>query len=579
MQRSPTSSLPIWIAAAVCWSVPFLVAPHTYPIPTFYSEFAAAVCWIAFAVAALGRTWSHKTRLPPVALAPLALIAVLLLQLAIAPPLNPFFSFGAIAALVAAAAISGLGARCRDVPGVLTAIAVAVIVGGLLTVAIELLQLFRVPNLPADFFSMNPTGTARRMWGNLNQPNHVGTYLAFGLAACLYLGHQHRKWFVLLLIAMNVLLIGMALTFSRVTWVHIAIIGLLAGIPLTVAAKDRAWPARLLALMGPLLLLVLAYQVWNWAISFANAVWTLDLPGSMGQRMHEGAGLRPLLWKHAWHIFLAHPWLGGGWGDYAWNQFVQTDTVGQVEMSLNAHNIVLDLLAKLGAVGLVAVFVPLAWWALDVRKRLQQPETAFLAAVVAVLMVHSLLEYPLHYVFFLFPFAFALGYLDHRQLRIPSATMAWALSGVVVVCGVVLAVRLWGDYRLLERLYFASESMAKPLAKEPARDHMLLTPYATLISAMNASVNEDTAASLEGFERRAAQFYPAPATVQRYALALAFQGKNAEAVAQIRRLHNHYWTDFPAQTAQLRHACQHNAVELKTLCGRLKSDGLLVGAD
>ncbi|MCO5397331.1 PglL family O-oligosaccharyltransferase [Ralstonia soli] len=579
MPRSSSPTPLTWIAVAACWSVPFLVAPHTYPIPTFYSEFAAAVCWIAFAVATLGGTWNQKTHLPTVALAPLALIVVLLLQLAIAPPLNPFFSFGAIAALLAAAAICGLGARCRDVPGVLTVIAVAVIVGGLLTVAIELLQLFRVPNLPGDFFSINPTGTARRMWGNLNQPNHVGTYLAFGLAACLFLGHRHRKWLALLMVVVQMLLIGMALTFSRVTWVHIAVIGALAGIPLAVEAKGRAWPVRLVALVGPLLLLVVAYQGWNWAISFANAAWTLDLPGSMGQRMQEGAGLRPLLWKHAWHMFLAHPWLGGGWGDYAWNQFVQTDTVGQVEMSLNAHNIVLDLLAKAGVVGLAAVFAPLAWWALDVRKRLQQPETVFLGAVVAVLMVHSLLEYPLHYVFFLFPFAFVLGYLDHRQLRLPSGPVVWTLSGVVVICGVVLLVRLWADYRVLERLYFAQEGAVKQLAKAQGSGPMLLAPYATLISAMNASVNQETAASLEGGEQRAAQFYPAPATVQRYALALAFQGKNEAAVAQIRRLHHHYWTDFAAQTAVLRQACQRNAVELKTFCSRLKADGLLVGVD
>lgn len=32
------------------------------------------------------------------------------------------------------------------------------------------------------------------MWGDLNEPNHIGTYPAFGLAACLYLAHQYRRW-------------------------------------------------------------------------------------------------------------------------------------------------------------------------------------------------------------------------------------------------------------------------------------------------------------------------------------------------------------------------------------------------
>jgi len=576
MPRSSVLSLPIWIAAAVCWSVPFLVAPHTYPIPTFYSEFAAAVCWVAFGVAVLGATWHRKAGLPSITLAPLALIVVLLLQLVIAPPLNPFFSVGALAALLAAAVICGLGARCREVPGVLTAIAVAVILGGLLTVVIELLHLFRVPNLPSAFFSLTPLGVGRRMWGNLNQPNHVGTYLAFGLAACLFLGHRHRKWLALLMVVMHVLLLGMALTFSRVIWIHIAVVGMLAGIPLAAEARGRAWPIRLLTLVGPLFLLALAYQSWNWVIAWANGVWAFDLPGSMGERMEAGIGLRTLLWKHAWHIFLAHPWLGGGWGDYAWNQYVQTDTLGQVEMSMNAHNIVLDLLAKAGLAGLLAVFVPLAWWAFDLRKRLWQPDTAFLCAVAAVVLVHSLLEYPLHYVFFLFPFALVLGYLDRKRLSVPSGDIARMLSGVIVVCGAMLVARLWTDYRTVERLYFVQEGADKTLAKS---GEILLKPYAALAIAMNAPVNRETAPAMAALERRAVQFYPGPADVQRYALALAFEGKNEEAVIQVRRLHSHYWVDFAAQTTVLRQACQRYADHLKTFCSRLKSEGLLADAD
>jgi len=577
MRRFSVLLLPVWLALGACWVLPFLVAPHTYPIPTFYSEWMAAACWIALGVAVLGATWGQAVGLPRAALAPLALIAVLILQLAIAPPLNPFFSSGAIAALLAAAVICGLGARCRDLPGVLDALAVAVTIGGLLTVAIELVQVFRVPNLPEAFFSMTPTGGARRMWGNLNQPNHVGTYLAFGLAACLFLGQRHRKWFGLLTVPVLALLLGMALTFSRVTWIHIAVVGLLAGIPFAAEARGRAWLIRLLALCGPVLLLALAYQSWGWLISLANGAWALDLPGSMGQRMQEGVGLRPLLWKHAWHIFLAHPWLGGGWGDYAWNQYVQTDTVGQVEMSMNAHNIVLDLLAKAGVAGLLAVLVPLAWWALDLPKRLRSPAVAFLSAVIAVMVVHSLLEYPLHYVFFLFPFAFVLGLLDSKTLRFPSPPVAWGFSGVIVVLGVVLLVRLWADYRVLERLYFV------PGARIESAGHpggpVLLTPYATLVTAMNASVTEQTAPSLVKLEREAVQFYPASSTIQRYALALAFQGKNEEAVIQVRRLHSHYWADFASQSALLSQLCQRNVGSLKAFCSRLKSEHLLVNAD
>lgn len=579
MRRFFVLLLPAWLALGACWVIPFLVAPHTYPIPTFYSEVAAAACWIAFAITVLGLTRNQRTGLPRVSLAPLALVVVLVLQLAIAPPLNPLFSFGAIAALLAATVISSLGARCRETPGVLTVVAVAVTLGGLFTVAIELLQLLRVPDLPSTFFSMMPTGSARRMWGNMNQPNHVGTYLAFGLAACLFLAHQHRRWLAPLMFSMLALLLGMALTFSRVTWIHIAVIGVLAGLPLAVEARGRSLAGRLLLLAGPLLALLVTYEAWNWVIALANKLWVLDLPGSMGQRMHEGVGLRPLLWKHAWHMFLAHPWLGGGWGDYAWNQYVQTDTLGRVEMSMNAHNIVLDLLAKTGLVGALAVIIPLAWWAVDVSKRLWRPEVAFLSAIVAVVMVHSILEYPLHYVFFLFPFVFVLGYLDENVFRAPSGALTWLPSGMITVCGAALVARLWIDYGMVERLYLAQAGAAKELATR--RDHapVLLAPYASLAVAMNVPINREDAPLTLELERDAVQFYPAPATVQRYALALAFEGKNEDAVVQVRRLYNHYWTDFPAQSSTLRQACHFHAESLRVFCARLKEEDLLAKSD
>ena len=579
MRRLPVLLCLIWLALGACWTIPFLVAPHTYPIPTFYAETAAAVCWIVLAVLVLLVTRKQRSGLPSIALAPLALIVVLILQLAIAPPLNPFFSFGAIVVLLASVVICALGARCRGMPGILVAVAVAVIIGGLLTVAIELLQLFRVPNLPSEFFSMLPSGAGRRMWGNLNQPNQVATYLAFGLAACLFLAHRYPQWRALQVGVMLLLLLGMALTFSRLAWLHIVAVGLLAGMSLDAESRARAWPVRLLVFVAPMLTLALVFQGWNWLIAVANSIWTFDLPSSMGERLEAGVGLRSLLWKHAWHIFLAHPWLGGGWGDYAWNQFVQTETLGHVEMSMNAHDIALDLLAKAGLAGLLAVFVPLACWALGLRKRLCKSDTAFLCALAAVVFVHSLLEYPLHYVFFLFPFAFVSGYLDSKDLRFPSAGMTWVLSGVIVVCGIALVVRLWPDYKGVERLYFTQDGVAKELARYQSSGQVLLVPYAPLVIAMNASVNPEMAPVMAALERQAAQFYPGPAPVQRWAIALAFQGKTDEAITQVRRLHNQYWSSYADQSKLLTLVCTKKTDGLETFCARLKAENLLAGAD
>lgn len=577
MSRPLSLLLPLGLAIAACWSVPFLIAPHTYPIPTFYAEYAAAVCWAALAACVLALTWGSKAGFPVIATAPLALIGALALQLVVAPPINTFFSIAASASLLAATIATWLGARCRDIPGVLVALALGVIVGGMLTVAVELLHLFRVPGLPSEFFSMTPLGTGRRMWGNLNQPNHVGSYLAFGLAACFFLAQEFMRWRLALAAIAVIFLLGMALTISRVTWLHVVLVGALAGLAWSASERGlRRW----LAVGAPVLLLVVVYQACNWFVSYANVLWHLDLPGSLGERIQEGVGPRAALWRHAWHMFLARPWLGGGWGDYAWNQYVQTDRFGNVVMSLNAHNIVLDLLAKVGLLGLLAVTLPFLSFAWRLRKQSFTPAPAFLLAIILVLGSHSMLEYPLHYLFFLLPLAFALGYLDTRTSRFPSGRVAWVSAGVVTLGAIVLLTQLWGDYASAERLQYGSAS--QPGLPKRYHEHALtlLLPYENEAMASRWNVSPTTAGSIVTLERQAVQFNPGPSTVQRYALALAYLGKTKEAVIQVRRLHSHYWTDYAGQSRLLEQACwQKNGDALETFCVRLKSEKLLAKAD
>lgn len=508
-------------------------------------------------------------------MAPLALIGVLIVQLVVATPLNPFFSFAAIVFLLGTVAVCGLGARCRDVPGVLEAIAVAVIMGGLLTVAIECLHLFRVSGLPINWISIMPTGAGRRMWGNLNQPNHVATYLAFGLAACLFLGSTRRRYWAPLAAITLALLLGMALTVSRMSWLHLVLVGGVAG--LAWSAEERG-ARRWIRVCMPVLGLAVAYQLCNWLVAYANVLWHLDLPTSLDERLQQGVGLRVFLWKHAWHMFLAHPWLGGGWGDYAWNQYVQTDVLGHVEMSMNAHNLVLDLLAKVGVFGLLAVMLPFLGLVHAAWKRRMTPALAFLYAVILVTVAHSMLEYPLHYLYFLLPFAFVLGYVDDRKLRGLSSDTAWVLTGIVAVCGAALTGRMWIDYQSVERLYYSLDGPVE-LQRYERSGQLLLVPYGNLSIANNAGMTAETAPIMAAVEHQAVQFYPGSGTVQRWAIALAFQGKTDEAITQVRRLHNQYWIDYAGDSKLLTHVCTRKLEGLATFCARLKAENLVVGVD
>ncbi|WP_316663681.1 Wzy polymerase domain-containing protein [Ralstonia psammae] len=575
MLRSRLQYLPLWFALAMSGALPYLFAPHTLPMPTFYVEYLTAICWIILAIAVLAVTWRSKTRLPRIALAPLALIVALFAQLLLAPPLNPFFSLAATVFLLAAAATCSLGARSRELPGVLEALAIGLIVGCLATVAIELVQLFRVPDLPRMLIAPSPEPPRRRLWGNMNQPNHLASYLAFGLAASMFLALRCRRARWPLAVVAVILLIGISLTFSRMSWLHIIVVGGLIGMAWTADQRGvRRWMRACL----PVVLLVATYQLCSWMVEYANALWHLELSASTVDRLGEGTG-RTQLWVHAWHMFVAHPWLGGGWGDYAWNQFVQTDALGPVTMSLNAHNIVLDQLAKVGLLGLLAIALPMLGFLWSLRKRRMTPELAFLLSIAAVMGVHSMLEYPLHYLFFLLPLAFALGYADERNLRVPSSGMVFVSTAAISIGTVALMAHLWGDYKAVERLHYSPDGGKKEIARYGGHGPTLLLPYENLAFAIQWNVTSEMASSLEKLEFHAMQFYPGSLTVQRYVLALAYLGRTDEAMVYARRMRASYPADYASQTWILTQACEKQGDgKLKTLCTRLKSEKLLVSA-
>ncbi len=448
------------------------------------------------------------------------------------------------------------------------------IVGSLATVAIELLQLFRVQHLPPVLVAEVPEAISRRMWGNMNQPNHAASYLAFGLAACGFLASRCRWGRIPLSFIAFVLLLGMSLTVSRITWLHVAALGCIGGLAWTV--NEIGWRRWVRAVL-PLALLLLTYAFSNWLVAQADARWHLGMSVSLGDRMQEGTGLRLLLWKHAWHMFVAHPWLGAGWGDYAWNQFVQTDVLGPVEMSLNAHNIVLDQLAKVGLLGLFAIALPMLGFLWGLRKRRMTPSLAFLLSIIAVMVAHSMLEYPLHYLFFLLPLAFALGYADERNLQVPSNGLAFVSTAAISIGGIALMASLWGDYKAVERLHYAPEGGQKEIARYSGHGPTLLLPYENLAFAIQWNVTQEMASSLQKLEFHAMQFYPGSLTVQRYVLALAYLGRTDEAMVYARRMRNSYPYGYAGQTWIFTQACEKQGNErLKTLCARLKSEELLV---
>ena len=225
---------------------------------------------------------------------------------------------------------------------------------------------------------------------------------------------------VLAALAMALFIWTLVLTASRTGVVGVALLALWG---LVDRRLSRA--ARGLLLATPLL-----YAAAWWGMAW----WAQASDHTFGgqQRLAEGdvSGSRFRIWADALHLIAQHPWTGVGWGNFnfAWSltPFPQRHTA----FFDHTHNLPLQLAVELG-LPLALVICALLLWALWQAscRALAATGAASAAGRCALMMVlliglHSLLEYPLWYAYFLLPTAFAWG----LALGLPGPTGASAGS-------------------------------------------------------------------------------------------------------------------------------------------------------
>ncbi|MGO4332259.1 Wzy polymerase domain-containing protein [Cupriavidus sp. 2TAF22] len=589
---SSRSAIPLSFLAATL-VVPLLVSRHTLPLATFYGEWTSALLF-AVAVIILGAVTPRQAagygygyqagpaQLPWILLFPLWLIATGIVQgLAgmedvSGSRLVTELVLALAAAVMWAAWRQGRTASSAERQAMVDTLAIAWLVAGLLGAVAQWVQVFGLEPDTVGLVSTYFYDDNRRLWGNLNQPNHQATVEGLALAAAVWLAARGRLRAPAWLAAAVLLVSGIVLSGSRTGVLHV---GLAAAYALVMAWMARGQGAgggmmrrarpggnnpmrRPAGLVFAAVAMVVTLLILQPAIKSAGQAMGWRLFDTVAQL--QGAdqlSWRGAMWTHAWAMFRSHPWLGVSWGEFGWAQFAQMEQVGvKVEMSLHAHNALLDLLAKTGLVGTAGVMLSLlAWlwrvayrrlWRGDAKERAQ---TVLVLTWLAMLCAHSMLEYPLHYLYFLLPFCFMLAWLEPSgfgRMRLPRA--AAVLAGLVYagVAAVVLTT-MWQDFRRAEaREYARAERRAAlPMPQRWFRQ------AAASDAAEDAVITPANAARLLGPHIAAVHLLPTPTMIARTAWLLALTGDPAQGRAWLERLRFYYAGDEAHQFAELAHAC------------------------
>ena len=443
-------------AAAAAAAGPSLLAFNVSPSPTFLNQALALALWGAFVALLALATDSERparralqdTALPLLALA-LVMASVLWSWLPGALPMG--LALSALGLLLATALLLLSGAAARASPRAVPLFALFCagwVVAGVLNAGIGALQVF-APDVP-DGHWIARSGLAGRAVGNLRQPNHLSSLLlwsAIAIVPLLELDRLRRGLgqglFVLMCFAV-------VLTASRTGVIGVGLLALWG-----LFDRRLSGPTRVLLLLSPLFYALAWLGLAAWAEASRHA-----FGGETRLAEADLSGSRFGIWSNTLDLIRQQPWTGVGFGEFnlAWTL---TPFPGRpVAFFDHTHNLPLQLAVELGlplAALVLALLLAGLWraWRLAQREADGPTSVTQRCAWMMLLLIalHSQLEYPLWYAYFLLPTAWLFGYgLGRPAAGSATATGPRALfiGGVLLVIGSVLAV---ADYARVVRIF------------------------------------------------------------------------------------------------------------------------------
>ena len=536
------------VLLAVClilpWLNPFTSAPSTSVIPLLLSWMLAACALLlivdeapAFSIFSrlLQTIFQNKWGL-------LLLVWFLVSSLSVPEVIDRALTPGVLAAIACVWIAMQIGKRAANpTNGLLAWLLAAWLLAALVSSALAVLQYLDMAREMTPWVNQPRTGDA---FANLRQRNQFASLTSIGLVALLGLvaiahnifkRHMAMAWCALALLAA-----GLACSVSRtgaVQWL------LVVALVVAWAWKDRKQihPVLIHLSIGALLLVVLWSLVLPWIAFQLNGVMGASLLLRVAGQTQDYAacGGRRVLWGNALQMLAQHPWQGWGLGETDFAHF-STDYQGERFCDLldNAHNLPLHLAIEFGLPFALACCVFAAHWIYKQGKSRTPTNAQHLAfALLLVVGLHSMLEYPLWYGPFQITLGLALGLLARgTQVRseevIADSNTHQQLPSMLICSALFLAClyAAW-DYNRVAQIYRQPEMRDTAYRHNPmqaASQSWLFKNQVDFARLMTQSVTQENAQETYDLAMRALHYSPESRVVERALESLRLLGKDPE---------------------------------------------------
>lgn len=402
---------------------------------------------------------------------------------------------------------------------------------------------------------------AGEAFANLRQRNQFATLTNMALTALLRLALMdraaaQREWVIWA--AAGLLAAGAAASSSRTGLLQLVLLCMLFGV----------WGCWRQHLARRLLLVAL----------FSYALATLFLPWLAGldptvhgsfSRLRNGDAVctsRLTLWSNVLQLIAQKPWFGWGWGELDYAHYMTLYPAARFcDILDNAHNLPLHLAVELGIPFAVLVCGASFWVVLRARPwRETDPMRQLAWGVLALILLHSLLEYPLWYGPFQIAFALCVHLLwatraqhgGSARLVVgagPARTRTgYFLAATAAVMMAATAYAAW-EYHRVSQIYLA------PALRDPAyRDNTLEKIRGTRLFRQQVDfavlsltpLTPANALDIYVQSNELLHFSPEPRVIEKVIESAVMLGRDDEALLHLVR----YRAAFPKSHAQWRQA-------------------------
>ncbi|OTG75018.1 polymerase [Acinetobacter terrae] len=414
-----------------------------------------------------------------------------------------------------------------DRENVFTGFSTILLLSGTLTGIIAICQWL---TLDAYIPGMVDMQRAVRPYANFAQPNNMATFLLMSLLACLYLYEKkkvHIKW---LIPAVFIMLMSLALSQSRTSWVACACIIVYLAYQQFKGYISIKW-----------------YYLTAWTALFVGFIFLLPTIGGFLTQLADtqiksidiarratGDMSRLAIWNQMLHAIMDRPWFGYGWNQTSVAYTLVSDHFQGPVWVRSAHNFILDFILWNGLIIGIPFLAYFGYWGYQLNKHVNSVESVIGILMIGAVLIHSMLEFPQYYAYFLLPVGFIMGLVQSQQSDIKTITLSPNYMRVGYAVSLLLLILIVRDYSVMVPKLNQSMRYEQTPEKITNQDQIyLLEEFDRRIDWIRMNpYSKVNAEQLDDIKEMVLN-YPTKYDLIKYAKVLAFNGYEQEAKHQL----------------------------------------------